>query len=100
MFEKTYQVLDSLEQLYKDLARFRLSQLLLHDYPVEQLALGRQLQDEVDAIILVECVLQTEQSGVTNAHEDCNFLLEAIDLGLLTRTCPLLKLLDRISYTR
>jgi hypothetical protein len=41
---KTYQVLDRLEQLHKDLARLRLGQLLLHDDPVEELALSRQLE--------------------------------------------------------
>lgn len=55
----TYQILDSLEQLDEHLPRFGLCQLLLHDNPVEQLALSRKLKHKVDAIILIECILKT-----------------------------------------
>ena len=88
----THQVFDTLKQLDKDLARLDLGQLLLHDNPVEQLALGSKLQNQIDAIVLVECILKAEQCGMADSHEYSNFLLQPVDLGLFTRARALLKL--------
>lgn len=71
----TYQILDALEKLNKDLPCFSLAQLVFCHDPVEQFALGGKLEDQVDAIALIECVLEAEDIGVRDSHQNTNFLL-------------------------
>jgi hypothetical protein len=85
--------------LDEDLARLRLGQFLLHNDAIEQLALRSKLEDKVNSIILVECVLEAKQTWMADAHQNCNLLLEPFDLGLFARACALLELLHSVPHT-
>ena len=78
-----YQILDPLEQLDEQLPALVLGQLLLRDDEVEELSLRGQLQYQIHGISFVERVLQAQHVGVADAHENGNFLLQAVRLGAL-----------------
>jgi hypothetical protein len=75
-----YQVFDTLEQLSEQLARLIFTQLLLQNNVIEKLSLRCQLQHEEDGAFLVESVLQTQDIGMANTHQDSNLLLQAVRL--------------------
>lgn len=60
----TYQILNSLEQLHKDLTGLGLTELVLGDDPVEQFALRGKLKDQIYAVAFIERVLETENIGM------------------------------------
>ena len=76
----TYEVLDSLEQLYEDFSRLLLRQFLLHDNTVEQLSFRGELQHNIDTIFFIKCVPQAEHIWVADGLQYTNLLLEPICL--------------------
>lgn len=90
------EVLGALKQLDKNLPGLGLRQLLLRDDPIEQLALGGELQDQEDPVRLVEGLLEAEHVRVADAHEDGDLLLEAFSLRALRVADAALELLDRV----
>lgn len=53
----TYEVFDTLKQLYEDPSSLFFCQLLLHNDAVEQFSFGRKLKYQVNAVFLVESIL-------------------------------------------
>ena len=78
--DDTNQILNSLEQLDEQFTRLVLAQLLLHHDKVEQLTLCGELENEVNAVAFIECVLQAQYVGVAHAHQNSNLLLQALCL--------------------
>ena len=71
----TYQILDALEQLDKQLSRLIFAKLLLHHYIVEELSLRSKFEDKVDAVAFVKRILEAEDIGMADPHQDANLLL-------------------------
>lgn len=73
---------------------------MLHNDKVEQLTLGRQLQNEIDRITLVERILEAENVRVTDSHENCYFLLEPLLLRTFFHAWCFAEDLDGVLLTR
>lgn len=56
----TYEILNPLEELHEHLPRFRLSQLLFHDDPVEEFAFWCKFEYEIHTIRFVEGILKAK----------------------------------------
>lgn len=95
-----YQVFHPLEKLLEEGASLIFAQLLLHHDVVEQLALGGQLKDEIDAVVLVKGVFETENVGVADTHEDANLLLQTLRLGRILDSSGLGEDLDGVPLAR
>lgn len=68
LFGWTHKVSRRLEELNEKFSCLFFRELLLHHDPIEKLPFRSQFQDEVDAILFIICLLETQKAGMAYAH--------------------------------
>ena len=69
----------------------------MRDDVVEQLPLRRQFENYINRIGFVECVFETQDVGMADAHENGNLLLQTFVLGSLFHSRRLAEYFDGIA---